>query len=333
MATSLNNTDPFTTSANNTTVTQTFTGAPVSPLDATLQGLSNVSSLLSGANPVTQAQLASYQSNGFLAASTPQASGNGLPYTQIVPGANAQIQRNIITWYVPQFGTVQMFINPQNITYTHKKLINKDKTKGGFTLQYWGEELSVLNISGTTGSSGIEGINMLYEIYRAEQYAFDAVALTLAANNAAAVNSPLLSVSLGNTNLSSGLAPTNSILGGILGMSSPNNTLSARNIPTLASLAFAVEMYYNGWVYRGFFENMTVTERADNFLLDYQMTFTVTQRRGYRTNYFPWSENPSSGASQYGTPGSFSGTTITNTNLGVSTVSSTSPSTTLIDLL
>ena len=66
-------------------------------------------------------------------------------------------------------------------------------------------------------------------------------------------------------------------------------------------------MYYNGWVYRGFFENMTINERADNFLMEYQMTFTVTQRRGYRMNYFPWSKSASNGPSQYTSPYSFSG--------------------------
>lgn len=286
--------------------------------------VAGIAGALNGANPVTQEQINSYQANGFLLASSPVASGNGLPYSQITPQVPGQITRNIITWFVPQFGTVQMFINPQNITYAHKKLINKDRTKGGYTLQYWGEDLDTLNISGTTGSSGIEGINALYEIYRAEQYAFDAVGVSLAANNASADVSNNVSVGLGGaigqllggTNLSSGLNSAG-ILGGIVGIDSPDNSLSARNIPTLASLAFGVEMYYNGWVYRGFFENMTVTERADNFLMDYQMTFTAVQRRGYRTNYFPWQESPVYGASQYSTPTSFNGNVIVNTNLGV----------------
>lgn len=286
--------------------------------------LGNIINALNGANPVTQEQISSYEANGFLLASSPEASGNSLPYTKITPQVPGQITRNIITWYVPEFGTVQMFVNPQNITYNHKKLINKDRTKGGYTLQYWGEDLDVLNISGTTGSSGIEGINALYEVYRAEQYAFDAVALQMAANNSATDIANNLSVGIGGaigqiiggTTLTSGLTGSG-ILGGILALDQPGVALSPQNLPSLASLAFAVEMYYNGWVYRGFFESMTVTERADNFLLDYQMTFTATQRRGYRTNYFPWSETPAYGASQYTTPNSFNGNAIVNTNLGV----------------
>jgi hypothetical protein len=297
-------------------------------LDSLTNGVSNATATLNGLNPITQSQQASYESNGFLVASTPSADGNGLPFTKISPNVNAKLTRNIITWFVPQFGTVRMFINPQNITYSHKKLITKERTKGGYTLQYWGEDLSTINLSGTTGSSGIEGINMLYEIYRAEQYAFDAVGLTLAGNNAAADLSANLAQSavgaigslFGDAG-STGASLGGGLIGGILGLDSPNNNLSARNIPSLASLAFGVEMYYNGWVYRGFFESMTVTERADNFLIDYQMVFTVTQRRGYRTNYFPWSNSPSSGPSQYTTPPSFSGQTQINTNQSVARIS------------
>jgi len=296
-------------------------------LDDVTSGINSVSSALNGANPLTRSNLAAFESNGFLVASTPSADGNGLPYTKVTAGVSGKITRNIITWFVPQFGTVRMFINPQNITYTHKKLINKDRTKGGYTLQYWGEELSQLNISGTTGSSGIEGINMLYELYRAEQYAFDATGLTLAANNASADLANNLIQGIGGAigkaiggNSVTAAASGAGLLGGILGLDSPNNNLSARNIPSLASLAFGVEMYYNGWVYRGFFDSMTITERADNFLLDYSMVFMVTQRRGYRTNYFPWHNSPTSGPSQYTTPGSFNGNTQINTNTSIGVV-------------
>lgn len=305
-------------------------------LDSAVSGLGGIASALNGNSAITAQQQASYQSNGFLVNSTPTADGNGLPFSQITPEVPGKIGRNIITWFVPQFGTVKMFINPQNITYSDKKLITKDKTKGGYTLQYWGEELTTLNITGTTGSSGVEGINMLHEIYRAEQYSFDAVGLTLAANNAAANVSNFLAPGIGGaigqtiglTNLS---APSNGgLLGGILGLDSPNAMLSCQNIPSLATLAFAVEMYYNGWVYRGFFESMRVTEKATDFLWEYEMAFTVTQRRGYRTNYFPWHNNPASGPSQYTTPGSFNGSAIQNTNTGVQVVQ---PSGSISDLI
>jgi hypothetical protein len=291
-------------------------------INSSTNGFSNAASTLSGSNPATQQQIANLDGNNFLSSFFPSSENNGLPYTHVTPGLNAKLNRNIITWFVPQFGTVRMFVNPQNISYSYKKLITKERTKGGWTLQYWGEDLTTLNISGVTGSSGVEGINALYEIYRAEQYSFDAVGVNLAANNAAndVVNnlvqgfggaSPLTAGLTGPSTISN----NSGILGGVLGLDSPNNSLSARNIPSLASLAFAVEMYYGGWVFRGFFESMTVNEKSDNFLLDYSLVFTVTQRRGYRTNYFPWSESPASGPSGYHTPPSFSGfTNIGSTN-------------------
>jgi len=285
-----------------------------------------ISSINSAQNTLNQATnpLNGSLSNspGFNAPQLPEANGNGLPYSRIASGSDGVIRRNIISWFVPQFGVAQMFINPQNISYSNKKLITKERTKGGFTLQYWGEDLTTININGTTGSSGIEGINMLYEIYRAEQYAFDAVGLTLAANNASADVATNLVNSLGGNlgQFTNSLLPTNvqvgpqtaaaegaGLLGGILGLDSPNNTLSAKNIPSLAQLAFTVEMYYNGWVFRGYFDSMTFTERADNFLIDYQMVFMATQRRGYRTNYFPWSHAANTGYSTYNTPTSFNG--------------------------
>ena len=71
------------------------------------------------------------------------------------------------------FGAIKMWINPQTLQINNTKDIQPTRTKGGFSLQYWGEGLTEITLSGTTGSSGAEGINMLYEIYRAEQYAFD----------------------------------------------------------------------------------------------------------------------------------------------------------------
>lgn len=274
-----------------------------------LNGVNSAQDFLNQNNPLTPAQEQGFKSDGFLLPSTFSADGNGLPYSKVPYKKPAQLKRNIITWFVPQFGIVRMYINPNSISYVHKKMITKERTKGGFTLQYWGEDLTSINIGGTTGSSGIEGINLLYEIYRAEQYAFDPVALTLAANNYKNdLSHNLLS---GAASLFGGSATTQAgtagLLGGILGLDSPNNSLAAKNIPSLAQLAFSVEMFYNGWVYRGFFDNMTVNERADNFLLDYQMTFVATQRRGYRTNYFPWTRSAANGPSDYGTPHSLSG--------------------------
>lgn len=250
--------------------------------------------------------------SGFSVPPAYSADGNGLPYSKVPNPRPSSNKRNIITWFVPEFGLIRMYINPQSISYDHKKLITETNTKGGYSLQYWGESLTTISIEGTTGSAGIEGINMLYELYRAEQYANDGIALSLAASNAAndLANQGLNYFSnsiggiLGGSNNTG--AAISSLLGGIVGADSPSsNGLSAKNITTMAQLAFGIEMFYNGWVYRGFFRDMNISERADNFLLNYRMTFIATQRRGYRLNYFPWSKSSNNGYSDYGTPNSY----------------------------
>jgi hypothetical protein len=280
-----------------------------------LDPINKAQDFLNNNNPLDPDKRNQFKNDGFLLPSSFSADGNGLPYTKVPSFNPGQIKRNIITWFVPEFGIVRMYINPSQIRYQYKKLISRDKTKGGFSLQYWGEDLITLAISGTTGSSGIEGINMLEQVYRAEQYAFDAVGLTMAANNAAADLSGNLINGIGGAlggvigkvagNTAAGSAIGGGLLGGIMGMNSPQNNLSAQNIPSLAQLAFGVEMYYNGSVYRGYFEHMNVQEQAADFLFTYDINFVVTQRRGYRSNYFPFHKTPAQGPSQYTTPGSF----------------------------
>jgi len=281
-----------------------------------LGALNDAQDFLNQNNPLTEEQRSQFKQDGFMLPSTFSADGNGLPYTKVPTGKPTQMKRNIITWFVPEFGLVRMYVNPQSITYQHKKLISKNRTKGGYTIQYWGEDLTVLDIKGTTGSSGIEGINMLYEIYRAEQYSFDSVGLSIAAGNAAAADLANLGIgAVGNAvggllGDSSGL--TSGLLGGLLGADSPNaNAMASKNITSLAELACGVEMYYNGWVFRGYFDNMTVNERADNFLLDYSLTFNAVQRRGYRQNYFPWNRSAKDGPSRYDTAFSNDGSRVT----------------------
>lgn len=280
----------------------------VDELSDFIEGINDAQDFLNQNNPLTGDQ---QYGDGFSVPPAYSADGNGLPYNKVSSNNIGQLRRNIITWFIPQFGIVRMYVNPSSIAYAHKKLISPERTKGGFTLQYWGEDLIKLTINGTTGSSGIEGINVLYEMYRAEQYAFDSVGLTLAANNFNndlshnLINGTVSAIGGGgNPSLESGIS---GLIGGVLGMDSPNNNLAPKNIPSLAQLAFGVEMYYGGWVYRGYFENMTITEDASDFLIKYQINFTATQKRGYRTNYFPWSRSAKDGPSSYATANSFSG--------------------------
>lgn len=246
---------------------------------------------------------------GFTVPNAPAADGIGLPFTQIPPGVSAAqpVRRHLINWLIPQMGLVTMYVNPENISYSFNKIIRPSMTKGGYTVQYWGEDLIKINMSGTTGSSGIEGINVLYEVYRSEQYTFDSVGLSLASGNAASnAAGGILGTAASIT--SAGLGAVGGGLGGLIGgetgsaigssliqgLFGMDNNLAPRNIPSLAQSALTVEMYYNGWVYRGYFDNMNIRESTD-LLFNYTINFTATQRRGYRTNFLPWHKSPAQG--------------------------------------
>ncbi len=247
---------------------------------------------------------------GFSAPPTPAGAANTLPSSNVVSLRSASVVRNLISWFVPEYGIVQMYVNPNSIDYQHAKLINMERTKGGYTLQYWGEELTKLTLSGTTGSSGIEGINVLYETYRAEQLAFDAIGQSLVAINAAnGANAQILGGIGGAISLATGSAVAGGLTGSVGGLigagiamgvfgSSTFSSLAPRNITSLATLAFGVEMYYAGWVYRGFFKDMTVRESAEHLgTIEYTINFITTQRRGYRLNTLPWQRSAIDGGS------------------------------------
>ncbi len=212
---------------------------------------------------------------------------------------------------------VQMYVNPQQIQYQERKHISRQRTKGGYVLQMWGEELGQLSISGTTGSSGVEGINILEDVYRSEQLAYDPYALAFAAE--ADARSELDPFGIGNPGgnllglggslLGSAVDTTLGMMNSAIATGSPS---VQRPKPTLASLAFSVEMYWSGWVFRGFFQDFRVDERADRLgLFDYNMTFVYTQRRGLRTNFLGWHRSPVNGPSdsdpQSGAPHSYQG--------------------------
>lgn len=238
----------------------------------------------------------SFQNNGFIVPPIPGANGNGLPSSQIPSLRTAVAARNIAHWFIPQLGVVPMYINPQDIKYNHRKLITKQRTKSGFMIQYWGEELTELTIFGHTGSSGVEGLNVLYEIYRAEQYLFDPVALVMAADSSVSGLNDLVDQSVGNIG---GL--TSSILNatsGLLGLDPVSQNILPQDIPSLSEIALGIELYYAGWVWHGYFTGFSVDESVNQLgLFPYTINFTATQRRGYRTNYLPWQRSAISGPS------------------------------------
>lgn len=201
--------------------------------------------------------------------------------------------RQLIRWRVPGLGFVDMYINPQNMDIVEKKVIQKQRTKGGYIVQYWGEELMTIRIAGSTGASGVEGINILRKVYRAEQDSFLQVAQSLADR----VNSYTAGGNIANI-IAQGAGQSakdlsGSISGGLItgllgGGSSPSL------LPTLGSLAVSVEMFYQGWVFKGFFEEFTVSENVANGpgVFNYNLNFTVLDRRGVRSNFAPWHRSP-----------------------------------------
>lgn len=240
----------------------------------------------------------------FSATVPPAVSGLGTRESRLSNFRPATNVRKMIHWLVPEGPVVQMYINPQNIVYGDKKIINPIRTKGGYTIQYWGEDLTTITLSGTTGSSSIEGINVLKDIYRNEQLQFDPFALFISAQNAQQNQTAGLFGADGPLGAGGGIV--SSLLGAVTS-SLPGGITQP---PTLASMAFTVEMYWSGEVYRGFFTSFQVTEKADSIgLFDYNIGFTATSRRGMRTNSFAWNRSPVSGPSnsdpQFGTPYSY----------------------------
>ncbi|MCK9567786.1 hypothetical protein M0R72_02400 [Candidatus Pacearchaeota archaeon] len=245
----------------------------------------------------------------------PPSSGNQLRQNQVPNYRLANSVRNMVRWFLPELGVVEMYVNPQSIKYTDTKHIGAPvRTRGGYMVQYWGEELGKVSISGTTGSSGVEGINVIYDIYRNEQVALDPIALAVdAARDQAATQSmnPLQSIDiLGGVTKAIGVG-VNSLFDQV------NNVIKTGNVdpltpkPTLASIAFQTELYWSGWVFRGYFTSMFVNESADKLgQFDYGLEFTVTQKRGLRLNFMPWHRSavngPSNSDPSFGAPYSFS---------------------------
>lgn len=243
-----------------------------------------------------------FEKDGFIVPPIPSADGTGLPSSKIPNQLRASAKRNLAHWFVPEVGIINMYVNPQSINYNFKKLITPERTKGGFVVQYWGEELSTLALRGHTGSSGVEGLNVLYEIYRAEQYLFDPIALTMAADNSITGLGDIIDSALGN--LGGFAGAIGSATGGLLGLDPSSQNVLPRNVPSLAAMAMGVELYWSGWVFRGYFTSFSFTESAERLgLFEYDIGFTVTQRRGYRTNYMPWHKSAVSGPSNSGLGG------------------------------
>lgn len=213
--------------------------------------------------------------------------------------------RQLLVWRVPRLGFVPMYINPQQLQIQERKIIQKQRTKGGYVIQYWGEELTTISISGTTGSSGIEGINILRDVYRAEQNAFEQVSKKLAdrlqAFSVGGTLSNLVSAAAGGTtqNTANAIAQAGASLFG----TGANPPL----LPTLGSLAVSAELFHQGWVFKGYFQDFSIDEGVTNGVgvFNYRMTYIVLDRRGTRNNFMSWHRKPAELDPESGLPNHF----------------------------
>lgn len=205
----------------------------------------------------------------------------GQPTTpnQRLPSGITNRRSEIMSFRLPSGAVVEMYINPQNLTIAESKAITPIRTKGGYVIQYWGDQLTEITLSGHTGSSGIKGIQILRDIYRSENKGFDLVAATQ--------QSELQSI-IGETNIQdANMSQT---------LSSYSAALQKRNYllrPSLASMAVSVILFYQGVQYKGFFTAFETTENTDQLgLISYTMRFSATSTSGQRQNFMAWHKEP-----------------------------------------
>jgi hypothetical protein len=187
-----------------------------------------------------------------------------------------------------------MYINPQQIKIMHSKVIQHVRTKGGFIIQYGGENLDQIIINGTTGSAGMEGINILKAIYRSEQLAFEGIAAALEEQ----LSNVQLDQSIGSILTSaqqSGSAAGSGFLVGQNVLQITSQLFNGLNHPrpTLASLASNIDMFFQGILYRGYFKSFSVTESVQKLgWFDYDIEFNAYATQGSRHNFMPWHKQP-----------------------------------------
>lgn len=200
------------------------------------------------------------------------------PHTRLANSVGGGRNAQVMHWRLPNGSSVQMYINPENFVIRESKQITQTRTKGGFVIQYWGENLTQLTLSGTTGSSGIRGIQVLRDIYRAENRGFDLVA----AQQIQLIKRVKDNIDV-NSDINKALQDTAEAIEG-------QNFLLR---PSLASLATSILLFYQGVQYKGFFTEMNITESVQKLgLFDYSLTFMATETRGSRKNFMPWHKEP-----------------------------------------
>jgi len=179
--------------------------------------------------------------------------------------------RQTMVWELYDGTMIEMYINPQNISVQANKKVNHSRTKGGFLVQYWGDELLNISINGTTGSSGIEGIELLYDLYQSELLPPDRL-------------DKLRDIAKNYTDKPSGVNP---------GADNDQNMLSNVRRSDLVSRATQVVLWYGSKRYYGFFTTFNYQELATApGEYTYNLTYMVWKTVGRDVNYMPWHRHP-----------------------------------------
>lgn len=230
----------------------------------------------------------------------------------LVPLTIESLGRNDLTGR----SVVPIYINPSSFSLQDSKIISETLTKGGFSVQYWGENLGEIQAAGTTGSAGIEGINLLRAVYRNEITQFNNILLERSALLDQTAREALENTS--TAGIGSGIA---SILdevtqGGFTGIIdgtksaiqeitdaarglTDDNPASVELIPTIGAFATNMILYWQGEKFIGYFKNFRSEESAQSpGLFDYQFSFMITKRSGTRTNFMPWHRKPTDASGQ-----------------------------------
>jgi hypothetical protein len=209
---------------------------------------------------------------------------------------------------------VPLYINPDTFKVTEQKQITNTMTKGGYIIQYWGEQLSTIQVSGTTGSGGIEAINILRDVYRNEIIQFNNILRERSSNQqqefitafgsagnlnrrqqfwSGLVNSFDNLTQNGITNIKTG---TQSVIEEIVEVASgvaEQNPTNVDLIPTPGAYATCLILYWHGEKFQGYFTDFNVDESSQSpGHFSYNFSFTVLKRSGTRSNFMPWHRKP-----------------------------------------
>jgi len=62
---------------------------------------------------------------------------------------------------------ISFFVNPQSITVNKNVLLNKQNTKGGFVVQFWGHDLETISVKAETGYFGLSKVPLrAFELFK-----------------------------------------------------------------------------------------------------------------------------------------------------------------------